>query len=702
MSRLSVKSVLCLMIGLLAQVGHAQLREFDITPVQSNRVPVFRDHPDMAAVIVNSSLPNLQFDSNLGIVAVLGDATQGEYILIVQPVRQIVTVRAQGYQQGRIPITLNQARQVAYFKVEPKDRVITDRGTLIVRTEPAGALVSIDGIPGEFRTPYTFDGILAITHTMRIRMDEYQTEERLVRVESGRPTVESAQLVPNFGFLLIREPDLELFLKTPDDPQEFRVSYTPGQPLKRPIGAYTYRLTKAFHLPTSDTVSIRPNQVREVRPVFTQNYATYRFGAMPRGEVRVTAGVQNAPAPSRPNEIHLQPGVHEVVLASAGYAPQRVRIVARSGVIRDTSVVLTGLGDLQMISDVAGGTVRLSNGMTSSLPARFENIPAGPYTAAVSAPFHATDSLRFDVVPFQLNTQTVSLRPQFATLTVRSNAPGLRLSVTDNRAPQSPTPGLIYLEPGQRDVLVEAAGYAPVRLMIRSIAGAKIDTLVNLLTQDQAGEQAYRLSLPRGVLQLAADVDAEIYVNGRREGTRQTTLTLVPGDYDVEFRHPLKTERLRVNVPSADLVQRQVLLRPDKSTAMMRAAMVPGLGHLYTKQSRGYAYMAGTLAGFAFIYLQNSQAATFEADHDRLFAQYQTANSIESAASFRKQAEDARLSANTATNLMMVGWVAVAGVYAAQLVDLNRSRPKYGFRSSQRPLDVSLAPTGVHLTYRFP
>lgn len=685
-------------------LASAQLREFDIKPVTSSRIAVFTQHPDKAAVIVNSSLTNLQFDSNLEIIAVLGDASQGEYILIVNPVRQILNVRATGYQQGRIPIALNAPRQMVSFKVEPKDRIITERATLIVRTEPSGALVSIDGIPGEYTTPHTFPDILAMTHNLRVRLDEYQTEERLVRVETGRANVETLSLIPTFGFLLIREPNLELFLKTADDPQEFRVSYSPNQPLKRPIGAYSYRFTKRFYRPAEDTIRVLPGLTTEVKPTFTPDFATYRFGAMPRGAVQVQAAPQRAPAadPSRPNEINLHPGTHELTISASGYAPERVRVVARSGMIRDTLVTLTGLGNLTVTSPIPGASVALSNGQTLTAPATFVGLREGRYSAAISAPFHEPDSIHIDVNAFVGNTRNVTLRPLFSTLRVSSNVPTARLSSTDNRAPTSSNPRVIYLEQGQHEVLVQATGYAPVRMFIRSVSGAEMDTTITLLSLNEARDLERREALPRGMLQLAADVDADIYVNGTREGRMQTVLTLVPGTYNVEFRHPLKTERFSVDVPSANLVVRQVYLRPSKSKAMLRAAFIPGSGHLYTKQSRGYAYLGLTAAGVALSWMQNDVKQSKLSEHQLAYRQYLAATTVADAALYKNQSERTRLDANKATDLLTYSLAATAGVYLIQLADLQLTRPRYGYRSRTPAFEMGFAPTGLTLTYRLP
>lgn len=561
MHRLFIKGALALFLVLCADMAHAQLREFEITPVQNNRIPVFRDHPEMAAVIVNSSLTNLQFDSNLEVVAVLGDASQGEYILIVRPVRQILSVRVPGFQQGRMQITMNAPRQVVYFQIEPKDRLITDRGNLIVRTEPAGALVSIDGIPGEFNTPYMFENLIAITQLVRIRLDGYQSEERMVRIEGGRTIIEEFRVSPTVGFVELMVPESELYVALEGEIGKNRVISEPGKPIRLDPGMYSYRLEKPFYRPAE--------------------------------------------------------GVMEIV-------------AGREYILNPT------------------------------------------------------------------------LSPNFSTLRVRANAPSIELSSAENRAPESTIAGTIYLEPGQREVVVAASGFAPTRIRIRSVAGASRDTMVTLLTQADADEIARRNALPRGILKLAADVDAEIYVNGNREGKMQAELTLAPGTYDVEFRHPLKRERLSVDVISADLVIRQVSLRPAKSRALLAASLLPGAGHMYTKQRRGYVYLGATVAGLAFSWLQNDAVNSKTSEYNQAFRQYQSAGSVEEAALYKAASERARLNANQATRMLTYGLAATAGIYLIQLADIQFSSPRYGYRSKMPAFELGVAPFGLQLTYRLP
>lgn len=558
---MSVKTAILLLIVFWPAFAWSQLREFEITAVQSNRVPVFRDHPQMAAVVVQSSLPNLQFESNLGLVAILGDASQGEYILIVQPARQIVRVYVAGFQQGRITVAPNAPRQVLHYTVEPKDRIITDRGNLIIRTDPAGANVSIDGFPGEFRTPYVFENLIAVTHTIRIRMDGYRTEERLVRVEASRPNIESYRLTPTFGLLRIPEPDLEFHVRSSEDLQEYRITYTAGETFRQPVGRYTYRLVKPFHRPVADSLDLKPGAMVELKP-------------------------------------------------------------------------------------------------------RFE--------------------------------------PDFSTLRVRANTPSVRLSSKDNRAPESTMPGIIHLETGIREVLVEAEGHAPMRLRVRSVPGLTQDTTLTLMTTAQAEAMALLESMPKGVLHVTADLDAEIWLNGRSEGHRQATWTLIPGTYDVELRHPIQTRRLHVNVPSADVVHLEVHLRPSRQTAWISSVLIPGAGLIYTGRNRGYIYMASAASGLGFALAQQSIADLNTHTYRDAMIRYRAADNDAEATLYRNRALAAHRSANQATTRIGFGLGFAAGVHLFQLADVLLTSPAYGYRAMGVPMDVNLSANGIHLTYRFP
>jgi hypothetical protein len=88
-----------LLLSVIYLAGHddsvAQLRELEVRPISVDEaLPVFLNHPDMAVIIIRSSLTSLTFDSNYQIVEQQNDPAAGEYILIFEPVTQTIRVNA--------------------------------------------------------------------------------------------------------------------------------------------------------------------------------------------------------------------------------------------------------------------------------------------------------------------------------------------------------------------------------------------------------------------------------------------------------------------------------------------------------------------------------------------------------------------------------------------------------------------------------
>lgn len=240
--------LLCLAVGLsekAAAQGQAQgLRQMEVERVDSDRIFTFQEYPDYAAVYVESTIPDLTIDSNMGIVADLSNPEDGVYRVIIDPIRQSLYFRAPGYRQYRLNTGTLQRRQVLQLSAEPLDRSITETGSLLIRSEPRGARVTLDGIPGSFQTPHSFDGILAQTYNATVELEDYETKRFQVTVDPVRATARDVVLTPTFGFLTIGTPDARLFLNSEQVEQEYRVRYTVSEPLQLDTGSYTVRLTR--------------------------------------------------------------------------------------------------------------------------------------------------------------------------------------------------------------------------------------------------------------------------------------------------------------------------------------------------------------------------------------------------------------------------------------------------------------------------
>src|SRR5690554_5841854 len=125
----SITAILfCLGFLFNSQIVFAQLSELEVTTAEKpDGIPVFTDNPEEAAIIINSSLTNLNFGSNVGLVDDKSRPNEGYYVLLIRPWRQIITVNLQGYRQARFTIPATEKREVLYYNIEPKS---TDRNLI--------------------------------------------------------------------------------------------------------------------------------------------------------------------------------------------------------------------------------------------------------------------------------------------------------------------------------------------------------------------------------------------------------------------------------------------------------------------------------------------------------------------------------------------------------------------------------------------
>jgi len=113
-------NLILFLIIIIPSQSAAQLFELEINQIMNDGpIPVFRQFPDKAGIIVQSSITNLRFDSNLEILDERSDPDEGTYRIIVEPVNQYLRVSAPGFMTNRIHLTSLRARDVLYYSIEP-------------------------------------------------------------------------------------------------------------------------------------------------------------------------------------------------------------------------------------------------------------------------------------------------------------------------------------------------------------------------------------------------------------------------------------------------------------------------------------------------------------------------------------------------------------------------------------------------------
>jgi len=135
-------------------------------------------NPDIAILIVESVIPELSFESSMGIIEVKHDRP-GEWILYLFPGTNLITFKAEGYKavsKMRLVIPEKRARQVEV-------KLLKKYGVLTVESNPSGSRIFLDGKDTGKQTPYSFENLGAGLHLVVLKMNDYQTDTTRVDVK---------------------------------------------------------------------------------------------------------------------------------------------------------------------------------------------------------------------------------------------------------------------------------------------------------------------------------------------------------------------------------------------------------------------------------------------------------------------------------------------------------------------------------------
>lgn len=192
------KLLLVLALSLISLSLHArQLQDLVVTEIEGpSSIPVFRNYPDDAAIIVSSSITNLRFDSNFEVVADDSDPANGEYRIIIRPFRQTITVQANGFKQLRFTVPVSTAREVRFYSIEPLE-VEEDLIPTVFALSPPQAMdaaVFIDGQAVDIN-----QGLVNLspgTHQLRIEKQGYRIIDEEILIAEDQTAIRRFELEP--------------------------------------------------------------------------------------------------------------------------------------------------------------------------------------------------------------------------------------------------------------------------------------------------------------------------------------------------------------------------------------------------------------------------------------------------------------------------------------------------------------------------
>jgi hypothetical protein len=310
---------------LIAGSVYCQLKEFEIRQSETpDAIAVIqRDFPNAICLCIYSSIPNLSYESNMdGIEGDRNLPEEGKYLIYLKPMRQIITIKALGYRESYIQIPAGlKAKDSIYYLIEPKAASLkTEKGTFILNSVPAGADISIDGIPTfQAKTPYTFENFAAMTYKVSISKTRYATAEITITIDKDKPLSKTVELNPMWAELKIgSEPAGSIVYLN-----QKQVGITPceisGLQNGLDPGKYSLELKPAseFYEQIKQTLNLKAGDKVDLKPLHKDNSGYLQINISPQ-PVEATINGKLDTALSRGEKVRLKAGNYDLRVSKSG------------------------------------------------------------------------------------------------------------------------------------------------------------------------------------------------------------------------------------------------------------------------------------------------------------------------------------------------------------------------------------------------
>lgn len=341
--------------ALQAQVNRLELIVGQIAPSPLTDAEL-KANPEKAKIVVQSPVPSLHLQSNLGELIRLPGSSPTRSVYAVDPAVQLIEVRAPGFADTRFRIPVSLPGDVRHYRIQPITPAPDEgRGNLTLLTKPLGATVIVDGI-AELRaaTPYQFLNQEARTYRIQIDAPYHNTLMRRIRVEEGESLVEYVELEPAFGYVKLNAVDGALQGQAVIDPTledewvepaALRVDATEpdvilfgvGQPregyLTMKEGTHELTVSAPGFLATTVEVQVRAGEEIELDAPMEQRFGWVQLMTTDSKGNPIEGVTSNIPESARPVDapvgrpgIAMNSGYHPITLRAPGYRPEEIRV----------------------------------------------------------------------------------------------------------------------------------------------------------------------------------------------------------------------------------------------------------------------------------------------------------------------------------------------------------------------------------------
>jgi len=375
--------IACL-LPVLCNGQQVELRRLNISQVSppSAGIPIFSEHPDKAAIIIESSVNNLTFNSNMdGIVDHRSEPSRGRYVLIIEPYTQIIIVNAPGYIQGRFRVGSPNSRDILYYQIDAEER------------EPDLISVFFDVTPDDAKL-FVDNQQIEINQT--VQMPPGPAEIRLER--EGYKTFQSTTMISSDNIMFnyeLEEVDIVPvhFITEPSGASVIVDNMERGQTDESGIlglfmypGEYVVSIQSSGYISNSGEIIVSENEENRFEYTLDSNIGELTIHITP-SDARVLINREDF---SGETNIRLIPGRYRLEVEKNGYAPhsELIEIVLDEEISRNIELT-PYTGNLQFEVTPANANVILQDS-SDNIVREWQgiefvrNLPVGKYKLTAS------------------------------------------------------------------------------------------------------------------------------------------------------------------------------------------------------------------------------------------------------------------------------------------------------------------------------
>ena len=677
----------CLVFLLLfPSVLFGQLKELELIKAENpdRALPVFIDYPDAAAIIVTSSLTNLKFDSNIEVIADRSVPEAGEYRILVNPFRQTITVSAKGYIQLRFTISLSEPREVVYYELQPKEPVNTSltaagQGDFVLNSNPPGATISIEGFP-DFNgiTPYTFRGYAAQQYDVELSMENYETFSYTMKVEPLKLLNDEVNLTPKFGFLDLNPTDQngypinhsvviynsQIELVDPDTITGFE---TVGK------GEIIISISANGYKDTTISLNIEAGQklVKEINlspahSLINFNLIDTKGNKLNNYEIIIPDGIEVSEIKHPDYSYAIKEGVYTIEFNSVGFTSKKIELEFNGGEANTKEIIMLTSEENALVPAFVriysdhGTRLKIGEDIEILEMIEKEFVP-GTYSISL-------------IHPYRSNSSEIFVKPQ---ITQEFYLPILPSQKKTYALSVIPGMGHIYTK------RYRGWAYFGLTVMGAAFGFHSYNTYQELDTEARLINQNYvSATTENDALRLSDQLNTTL---SRRDGYYQRATISSIGAIslyalsliDIQITQPKSGYRSKPIIVNGQATYYSPSISRTKTYAL---SVIPGMGHIYTKRYRGWAYFGLTVVGAAFGFHSYNTYQELDTEARLINQNYVSATTENDALRFSDQLNTTLSRRDGYYQRATISSIGAISLYALSLIDITLSKPEQGLK----------------------